>query len=141
MKSKKLIVFSLLATLLVSTAFASFANAEDDNTKPQSIEPVGPDIASPPDMPREAGRADIAEPTSPDSSVSSDEPTLYPDMQGLDSTTGDDFQIQGDAEVNLVSEVAGGAVDPWFILGLMGVCSLGLGSVVGVVLYRRVKIR
>lgn len=137
MKNKNFIALSVLATLLVCTAFASFANAADDKA-PSSIEPAEPKIT----IPTDAGNATIAEPASPDSAVSSDQPTLYLATQGIGSNTADDLQIQGDAEANLVSErVDEGDVNPWFILGLTGVLAAGLGCVVGVVYYRRVPIK
>jgi archaellum component FlaG (FlaF/FlaG flagellin family) len=136
LENRNLIALLLIATLLVSTAFASLANAADD-TVPSSIEPSGPIIASSPD----ADKAPISEPTDPDSAVSSGDEILYTANQGDNSTTTavDNVQVPVEAEANLVSARANeGADNLWVILGLMGVSALGLGSVVGVVLYRRV---
>jgi hypothetical protein len=128
MKSKNLIVLSLLATLLVSTAFASLANAADDNVNPSSVEPSGPMTDSPTDP---------------------NQPILYGDQifsntindGNVTRTTADDVQALGaeNGAVQLISAQADGGDDNlWVILGLMAVSALGLGSVVGVVLYRRV---
>ncbi|MGD6935018.1 MAG: hypothetical protein ACQCN5_12510 [Candidatus Bathyarchaeia archaeon] len=55
--------------------------------------------------------------------------------------TAKDFQAPGAEEANLISARTDGANEVWVVLGIMAVLAVGLGSVVGVVLYRRVPIK
>ncbi|MGD6810552.1 MAG: hypothetical protein ACQCN3_12715 [Candidatus Bathyarchaeia archaeon] len=68
MKNKNLIVLSLLSTLLVCTAFASFANAADDISVSSATAPVAPP---------ESGDASTSEPII--APLRPDEP-IHPDM-------------------------------------------------------------
>ncbi|MGD6935019.1 MAG: hypothetical protein ACQCN5_12515 [Candidatus Bathyarchaeia archaeon] len=71
MKNKNLIMLSMLATLMLSTTLASFANASEDVT-PSSIEPAEPITAVPPDSLGDAPKSEpLSEPTLPD------EPTFF----------------------------------------------------------------
>jgi hypothetical protein len=102
MKTKNLIVLTLLATLLVCTAFASFANAADDGLPVSSATHSEPVIAGPPEPLDDA----------PKSEPISEQPcTNMPIHPNMDTTftapdapaAVDETQINGIGGANLIS--------------------------------------
>ncbi len=92
MKSKNLIVLSLLATLLVCTAFVSFANAADDTVISSAMAP---------DVPPDASDGEpFTEPLRPDEPIHEDMDTTFSAIGEPEEGT----QTSGVDEPNLISK-------------------------------------
>ncbi len=142
MKTKNLIVLSMLATLLVCTVFASIANA-DTGTATASVPPSKSVTGNSPNSPRDVSQPEpLPESAGPDSAVSSGDAIPYTAQNQNSTIEAGDTLVPGAGETNLVSaQVESGDDEIWVVLGIMAVLGTGLGSVVGVVLYRRVPIK
>jgi hypothetical protein len=139
LKSKNQIVLVLLATLLVSTVFASFANADD---KASSIEPYNPTTAIPPD---DLGEASETQPVSPDSSTrDGNENSSNLTNDGNVTGTSNDLHITSAENdgVQLISTNAdAGADNTWIIFAIATVLAVGVGGAFGVVFYRKKAVK
>jgi flagellar basal body-associated protein FliL len=124
MKTRNLIVLSLLATLLVSTAFASFANAQEDTTT------ASPDTSSEPTT--------TPEPSGDNATTTPDDAILYTIQDDNSTRAADDTEVPGAEDGNLLAASTGTSSDnTWLIVGLVTVLAICVGGAVGVVYYRK----
>jgi hypothetical protein len=121
MKSKNLIILSLIATLLLSCAFVSFARADDDTAT----------VLAPPD--------NVSSPSDNSTTTTSGDEILYTIQDDNSSRTAvDDTQVPGAEDANLLATNTGPSDDnTCLILVIVTVLAVGIGGAVGVVHYRR----
>jgi hypothetical protein len=131
LKTKNLIVLSLLATLLVSSTFVSFAQADDDDAGSVS---VSPDTSSEPTI--------TPKPSDDNSTVTSGDEILYTAQNDNATGAADDTQVPGAEDANLLSASKSAEDDnTCLILALVTVLAIGIGGAVGVVYYRKQNVK
>lgn len=131
MKSKNLIVLSLLATLLLSSYFVSFVAAED-HEQPNLIAPLDEPI---PDA-------------SNDTVTSDDEVILYTTQDGNRTIAANDTQVpvaedaSQAAEGNLIATLNSKSTDNTLLIAAVAaVIAVGVGGALGVFFYRKQTVK
>jgi flagellar basal body-associated protein FliL len=123
MKNKNLIVITLLATVLLCSAFVSLA-AADDNVS---------DVTTPPE-PSVAPDPSTAD-SNDNSTTNQGDNVLYTIQEN--STTTDDTQIPGEAQPNLTATQTATSDNSLLIAAIATVLAIAVGGVIGVFFYRK----
>jgi hypothetical protein len=128
MKSKNIIILSLLATFLLSSSFISFVAADDD--EPNLIATQDPPTTDAPD--------------SSDNSTTSGDEILYT-IQGENGTiAADDTQVPGaeDVDANLLATQKGLSSDNTLLLAAVAtILAISVGGALGVFYYRKQAVK
>jgi hypothetical protein len=123
MKSKNLIVITLLATVLLSGAFASLVAAEDNVSDPTAP----PESTTDPDQ----SAADLSD----NSTVSQGDEVLYTVQEN--STSVDDVQVPGEAEANLLATQTSTPDYTLLLSSIAVILVVVVVSAIGVFFYRK----
>jgi hypothetical protein len=127
MKTKNLIVLSLLATLLVSSTLVCFARADDSDSVSTS---VPPDTSSQPTA--------TPEPSGDNATTTSDDEILYTAQNDNASRAADDTIVPGAEDSNLLTASKSTEADNnWLVYAILAVTAICIGGALGVVYYKK----